>query len=188
MSSIHYLQEISRFKKRISLFAGELPIKDSNAENSDMNSAQNRRFLMRIVGELHAIKACTVVRCNQHFYMLYDKNRPLAKMLFVRSVKERFFLKQLAAELEKFGRTPEFRATVKTCSEADDAYPASMSEKVLREHYAVHSMLVECYLELLAQLKKTNADTRIIWILNSMLIMEQKYALTEKNHFQHLAA
>ena len=142
----------------------------------------------KILNDLYTLKLSNIIRCKQHFSALYSENNDLAKTFFLRTVKERHFLKQIKLEIEKAGGRPSFSPIIHTTSDEKEIFPSNNAEKILREHAVAHSLLIDCYRFLIDKLNDMAHGSNLLWTLKSMLIMEKKYALTEQRNLLDLAA
>lgn len=187
MSTIHYLRDMSQIKKRIVLFTDEL-CDACDPTTTDRNRNQADQLLLKILNELYTLKMSNIIRCKQHFCSLYSENDELAKTFFLRTVKERYFLKQIKSEIQKAGGHARFSPIIHSTSSEKEIYPSTNAEKILREHAAMHSLLIDCYLYLIDRFKGMAQGSSLMWTLKSMLAMEQKYARTEQRNLVDLAA
>lgn len=188
MSHIHYLRELTLIRKRITQFTDELQHRQ-DANLPKYNSNTDRDLLLKILNELRSLKMSSIIRYKQQFYQLYSRQDDLAKKFLLRAFKERYFLKQINNEIEKFGGHSEFRPVIHATVTREENYPSSQSEKILRENAAAHSIMVDCYRQLIICLRNLEVNnSSLAWLLKAMMVMQQKYNRSDHVYLEKIAA
>ena len=109
-------------------------------------------------------------------------------MLALRTLKEKFFLRKIRDELDKNEEKADFKSIIYTTTSADTLYPCDPAEQVLRENSVAHSILVDLYVRVIDRLKDMKSYNNLVWLIQSMAVMEQKYHRNEQQYWQDKAA
>lgn len=182
MNHIHYLREIAAIKKRVLLFASELNhMTVASAKTAKRNENSPSALYGKILNELRALKMSSVIRYKQQYFALLPDKSELATMLALRTLKEKYFLKKINTEIQNNGAQMDFKPVVHSLNTLE-LYPSDPAQQILRENRVAHNMLADFYIKLIAYLKPNTKLNRLVWILQSMAVLEQKYSRKEQSY------
>lgn len=189
MSHVHYLREIAAIRKRVIYFAEELQQQScANGKLVKSNYNSTEALYNKILNELGNLKTSTIIRYKQQYFALLPDKSELATLLALRTLKEKFFLRKITEELDKNKEKADFRSIIYTTTSADALYPSDPAEQVLKENSVAHSILVDLYVSVIDCLKDLQKYNQLLWLIQSMAVMEQKYYRNEQQYLQVKAA
>lgn len=181
MSQIHYLRELGAIKKRIILFTSELKqMHSSGTIKRNKNSVDD--IYLKILNELRALKMTSIIRYGQQYSDLLPDKSQLATLFALRTLKERFFLRKINDEILDAGGDLDFRPVIFTTVRSDEVHPVELTERILRENAAAHSMMIDCYTQLIGLINNVDGYSNLQWLLHSIAVMEQKYHQNEQRY------
>lgn len=182
MNHIHYLREIAAIKKRVLLFASELDqMTATDAKLIKRNENTPSDLYGKILNELRALKMSSVIRYKQQYFALLPDKSELATMLALRTLREKYFLRKLNSEIKNNGAQMDFQPVVHTLTTLE-LYPSDSTQQILRENRVAHNMLADFYIKLISYLGPIDKYNRLVWLLQSMAVLEQKYSRKEQNY------
>lgn len=182
MNHIHYLREIASIKKRVLLFAKELAnLTGPETSYTKRNENSPSDLYLKILNELRALKMSSVIRYKQQYFALLPEKSELATILALRTLREKYFLGKINTEIKNQGANFEFKPVVRTLDPLG-LYPSDPVQQILRENSVAHEMLLDFYIKLTQQLNSNTGYQRLIWLVQSMAVMEQKYKRSNQNY------
>lgn len=183
MSQIHYLRELATIKKRIILFTSELKQLHTPG-NTKRNTNSKDDIYLKILNELRALKMTSIIRYEQQYSDLLPDKSQLATLFALRTLKERFFLRNINNEIVNAGGGLDFRPVIFTTPGNNEMHPLENTERILRENAAAHSMMTDCYTQLIRLISNIDGYPNLLWLLRSIAVMEKKYHQNEQRYWK----